>query len=288
MTTGRFPGSCVVLILAFGVVAGCVSGPPPGEEPIQIEKEIKVQRPPASTLPQEDTTNDYAALLQKGYAFIGRIYYKNFKFGATENGVRNAAQVEAQKYGADMVWLVSDKSYKTEQTAAYSRTFYNETNTTTWSSPGGYKDYPYRYAMATLFALDEELASRQLRDLEQRRTAHLKALDTLRKKVQTVDTLWKSYEASHSGTYESRAASFISLLVHTQEEEPFADTLLEYMGDTMDWLRKFWVVDPSTKRITGVVKDCGDRKAHLEALLDASNYLDENKEALSFRANVPK
>lgn len=290
MAAGRSLGACVVLILAFGVVSGCVSGPPPGEEPIQIEKKITVQRPPASALPQEDTKKDYAALLQTGYAFIGEIYYKNFQFGATENGARKAAQEEAQKYGADTVWLVSYKTSETVKTAAYSRTFHNETNTTTWTSPGGYKDYPYLYAVATLFALDKELASRQLRDLEQRRTAYRKALETLRKKTQTVDQLWKSYESSHSGIEESRHASFVVLLLRIQAKDPLVYDLSKYMGETMYsyWLSKYWVVDPSTKRITGVVKDCGDRKAHLEALLDASNYFDENKEALSFQANVPK
>jgi hypothetical protein len=51
-----------------------VSGPTPGEDPIQIERKMKVQRPPASDVPDVDNTKDYLVLLQKGYAYIGNIY----------------------------------------------------------------------------------------------------------------------------------------------------------------------------------------------------------------------
>jgi len=278
--------SCIIVTALWSTALG-YGDTPQKDKQIEVISTIRSERPAAGVPPQEDKASSYLDLLERGFAYIGDIFYGDRRRGAKADAVRQATLAEAQKNGGQIVRLTVGESSDTVMTPAYTRVFTDGHRTTTWSSSGGMKFKRYLYGFAEVYASDQDLASQQLQILEKRRAEHNEKRAMLLEKIKNAEKARNEFESAHPADKNEPVAAFIHVLRSMMEEaNPPLKRLNEMMHMALDDVRDYLKQEEGAGCQVNYLS-CGDRRAHLEALCAAASCLNEIQEALAVDLNNP-
>jgi hypothetical protein len=202
MRSTKFTFGLIVSILLLVVLLPCtsLSAGSQGESPFRIRRNIKIERPPADEPTVQVAATTYGEMLGKGYVRIGEISGSTEKRGYSEKSARAELLKEANKCGAEVVWLsISTESLTGGRINPAGASTDYHTGQVVLSGPKFAKrKYKEISGRATLFFYDPGLAAKQLEEgrnrwttraaaVTEKRAVLLAKLDRLRDALSAID-----------------------------------------------------------------------------------------------------